>query len=113
MMNSTMADGDLDAIRVEVRERRCDLRDAGRDGHGDGQDVVGQQGGAGGLRGQLAQVVACDDVRAAAAGVGVDGLLVREGQDGQQDDDADGEGHGVAQAGRARAASTSIISWGP
>ena len=57
------------------------------DGHGDGEDVVGEQRDAGDLRGQHAEVVAGHDVGAAGARVRLDRLAVREHQDHEQDDD--------------------------
>ena len=96
-------DGDPDPLRIERRKRGSDLRDTRRDRDGDRQDVIGEQRRAGRLCGQLAQVIARDDVGAAAAGIRVDRLLVRQGQDGEQDDDPDGQRHRKGQPGHARA----------
>ena len=63
-------------IRVEARRRGDDRRDAGRDRDRDGEDVVGEQGDAGELRGEESEVVLRDDVRAAGARVGLDRLAV-------------------------------------
>ena len=71
----------------EAREDRGQRRDAGRDGDGDGQHVVGQQGAGGHQAGTPPEVVAGHDVRAAAVGIGADGLLVADHHDGQHDHD--------------------------
>ena len=84
-------------VGVQGGERRGDLRHARGDRHGHGEDVVGQQRGACGLRGQLAQVVAGHDVGAAAARIGVNGLLVRHGDDQQQGGDGDRDREHVAE----------------
>ncbi len=60
------AHSDLDTVRKELRISRDDLGHTRRDGNRHGEDVIGQQGGAGGLGGQLTQVIAGDDVGAAA-----------------------------------------------
>ncbi len=75
---------------------RYDLGDAGGDRDGDRQDVVGEQGGPGGLGRQLSQVIAGDDVGAAAAGIGMDGLFVGNGDDRQQRHDGHGNGEEIA-----------------
>ncbi len=79
----------MDPVGEERRKCRGDLRHTRGDGHGHGQDVVGEQGRAGRLGGQLAQVVARDDVGAAAARVGMDRLFVGKGDNRQQDRDGD------------------------
>jgi hypothetical protein len=81
--------------------RKKYLRHARRDRYGHGQDIVGQQGGAGDLGRQLAQVVAGDDVGAAPARVGVNGLLIRNRDDSQQDDNGDGDGKRQRKGRRA------------
>ena len=91
-MNRINAHRDLDFITIYRGEGRGDLRHAGGNGHGHGQDVVGEQGSPGNDGGQLAQIIARDDIRPAAGGVGVDGLLVRKGEDGQQNDDGPHDG---------------------
>ena len=69
-IRSDEADADQHALREEDWEDRGERRDAGRDADGDGQHVVDQQRGGGDQPGQRAEVVAGDDVGAAAAGVG-------------------------------------------
>ena len=81
------------AIRVDAWERRVERGDAGGCAHRDGEDVVGEERDACDLRGQHAEVVASDDVGATGAGVGLDGLAVREHQDHEQGDDPERQGH--------------------
>ena len=73
---------------LELRDRD-DRRDAGRDRHRDGEDVVDEQRRAGDQRRVLAEVLAAHDVAAAAARVGEDRLAVRERDDREQDRDRD------------------------
>ena len=63
-------EGDLDPVVVDRREHRLDLLDGGGRRHRDGHDVVDQQRRRGHQPGQLRQVLASDDVGAAAARVG-------------------------------------------
>ncbi len=80
----------------ELRHGRGDGRDAGRDGHGDGQDVVNHEGRGGDEPRHFSQVRAGDGVGAAALGVLEDDLRVGDGEDGQEADDqgADRQRHG-------------------
>ena len=73
-------------------ERRLHRQHAAGDGHGDGEDVVGEQRRPGDERRHLAEVVLRDDVGAAARRVGVDRLAVRQDDDEQQGGDDDREG---------------------
>ena len=78
-----------DAQRLVEVERRLHRQHAAGDGHGDGQDVVGEQRRAGHQRRRLAEVGLGHDVGAAARRVGVDRLAVREDDDEEQDGDDD------------------------
>ena len=60
---------------------RHERRSPGRDGHRNSERVVGEQRDAGDLGRQDPEVVARDDVCAAAVGVGLDRLAVGEQQD--------------------------------
>ena len=82
--SATSDDANGHLVGEERGKRRRHLRDARRDRHGDREDVVHQQRRARHLGGELAEVVAGDDVGAAAGGVGVNGLLVGDGDDRQQ-----------------------------
>ena len=75
--------------RGPERRDRDDRGDAGRDRHRDGEDVVDEQRRAGDERRVLAEVLAADDVGAAAARVGEDRLPVRRRDDREQDRDRD------------------------
>ena len=70
------ADRELDAGRVELRQRRDDVVDAGRDRHRDRQDVVDEQRGRDDDAGHFAEVRARDFVVAAARGIRLDELPV-------------------------------------
>jgi hypothetical protein len=59
--------------------------------------AIGQQRDAGHLRGDDAEVVLGDDVRAARRGIGLDGLAVAEHQDHQHAHQRDGDRHDVAE----------------
>ena len=82
-------DGQLDAERVQLRDRRGDREHAGGDRDSDRKDVVDGERGRRGEPGDVPEVLARDDVRAAAARVRLDRLTVRERHDREQD--ADGE----------------------
>ena len=64
---------------------------ARRDADGDGQHVVGQEGGGGDQPGTVAEVLAGDDVAAAAVRVGPDRLAVGDDDDRQDGDDQRGD----------------------
>ena len=83
---------------------RDDRGDAGRDRHRDGEDVVDEQRRARDQRRVLAEVLAADDVAAAAARVGEDRLAVRRDDDREQDRDRDRD-RDRACRGRARGSS--------
>ena len=68
----------------EFRGGGDDGDDAGGDGDGDREDVADGEPGRRGQPGDVAEVVARDDVGAAAAGVGADRLAIGEGDDGEQ-----------------------------
>ncbi len=70
------SEGHLDAVDVPFRKRRRDRRHARRDADGDRQDVVDQERARGDERRRLAEIVLRDDVRAAAAWIGVNGLAI-------------------------------------
>ncbi len=89
-------------VVVDDREGGGHLGDPRGDRDGDGQDVVHEQRRAGHLGRELPQVVAGHDVGPAPARVGVDRLLVREGDDGQQDDDRHRDRQDEGQGRRAR-----------
>ena len=74
-------------------ERRLDRQHAAGDRHGDGEDVVGEQGGAGDQRRRPAEVLAGHDVGPAAGRVGVDRLAVRRHDDHQEHRDDDRQRH--------------------
>ena len=84
---------------VERRDRH-DRGDAGRDRHRDGEDVVDEQRRACDERRVLAEVLAADDVAAAAARVGEDRLAVRRDDDREQDRDRDADRDERAEAER-------------
>ena len=71
--------------------------DAGghRDRHG--KDVVGEQCRGGRQARERPEVVACDDVRAAAVRIRRDGLAITRDDDRQHDHDADRDGHRQAE----------------
>ena len=73
---------------LELRDRD-DRGDAGRDRHRDGEDVVDEQRRARDERRVLAEVLAADDVGAAAARVREDRLPVRRRDDREQERDRD------------------------
>ena len=79
-MSAIKTEPEHDPVVGEAVERRDrdDGGDAGRDRHRDGEDVVDEQRRAGDERRVLAEVLAADDVAAAAARVGEDRLAVRE-----------------------------------
>ena len=66
--------------------------DACSNAHGDGEDVVDQQGRRGDKAGELAEIFAGDDVRAAAARIRVYRLAVRKHDDGENGRDDGGDG---------------------
>ncbi len=84
-------------MRVEARGGRGDGGNAR--GHADrhGQDVINQKRRAGHQTGADAQVLLGDNVGAAAAGVGIDSLAIRNDDDRQQADDAERYGEGEMQ----------------
>ena len=88
-----------DAIGMEWRKRRRQRRDAGRDGHRHGQDVVDQQRRRRGECRRDADVVLRDQVGATAVRIGRDGLAIRDHDDRQQDRDPDGDRQRVAERG--------------
>ena len=88
---------DLDLDGQQARKGRGDLRHTSGDTHGDGQDVVGQQGRAGDLGRQLAEVIPRDDVGPAAVGIGEDRLPVGDRHDRQQHGNRDRDRDGDAQ----------------
>ncbi len=94
------ADSDDDPVGGQVGKGGHDLGHAGGDGHGHGQDVVGQQRRAGHLGGHFAQVVAGDDVGSTAVGVGEDRLPVADGDDDQEDSNSCGNGQRQAEVGQ-------------
>jgi len=80
-------DGDLDPRRMQFGHGRRDRKDAGGDGERDRHDVVDGERGCGAEPGDIAEVLARYDVRAAAARVGLDRLAVGERHDRQQQPD--------------------------
>jgi len=80
---------ELDAPRVERRERRDDVVHARGDRHRDGHDVVHEQGGRDDEPRLLAEVLRRDLVVAAARGIGLDELAVGEHDDREQHDDGE------------------------
>ncbi len=86
----------------EAGEGGRDLRDAGGDRDRHRQDVVHQQRRPGDLGREVADVVARDDVRAAARGVGVDRLLVGDREDHEQPHDRGRHRQHPRERGRAR-----------
>ena len=78
------------AAKLRNRDQRGD---AGRDRHRDGEDVVEQDRRAGQQRRLGAEVLAADDVGAAAARVGEDRLAVARDDDRQQERDRDADRH--------------------
>ena len=106
-MNAIRIKPERDAMLGEVLERgnRHDGGDARGDRHRDGEDVVDEQRRAGDQRRVLAEVLAADDVAAAAARVGEDRLPVRRDDDREQDRDRDADRDERVEAEReARAA---------
>ena len=101
MINSTIADRNRHPVGIQVGEGRCNLRHTRRDRNRDGQDIIGQQGRAGGLGRQFAQVIAGHNISAAAARVGMDGLFVRNGDDHHQGDNRERDGEHIAQRAAA------------
>ena len=65
--------------------------DAGRGRHGDRQHVVDEQRRGGDETGQYPEVVARDDIAAAAVGIGLDHLRLRKDHDRENADDSDGD----------------------
>ena len=81
-----------------------DRRNATGDRHGNGEDVVGEERGRGDEARSLAEVFAGDGVRAAAAGIGVHGLLVAQADEHEQRDDDGRDREDVAQGRHAEGA---------
>ena len=108
------ADGDDVALQerpdVGPGEHGDDGRHARRHGHGDGQQVVHHQRRARDERRDRVQVVAGDGVRAAAFGIGVDDLDVRQRDDQQQRTDGNAMGTEMERA-RAAAARSVRREW--
>jgi hypothetical protein len=77
----------VDPFGKRGRERRDSCSNADRDR----QDVVNQQRRRGDETGELAKILASDDIRAAAAGIRVHGLAVREHDDGKNGRDDGGD----------------------
>ena len=105
------ADGDPHPVGVQIGKGRSDLRHTGRNRNRHREDIIGQQRRAGGLGGQLAQVIARDNIGAAAARVGVDGLLVGNRDDHHQGTMAIEMGKTNPSAPLPATASTIMISW--
>src|SRR6266542_3182661 len=80
-------DGDNDAVGKKAWIGGYDLSDSCGHGYGYGQNVIHKQGGPGGLSRQLAQIVTRDDVSASSSGISMDGLFIRDRDNGKQDDD--------------------------
>ena len=76
--------------------------DAGGDADRGGEHVVDHQCRGGEQAGKRAQVLRCDGVGAAAVGVGIDRLAVREEDDDEQDDDGERDGDDVVHAADAQ-----------
>ena len=94
-------DGDLEA---PVRKRREGGGQGVRPGgclHGDGHDVVDDQGDGGHLGHLHAEVLPGHDVRAAGSRVDHHDLAVREGDEEQHDDDGEGDREQKAESGDA------------
>ncbi len=72
-------DRQLDAVGLQRANGRGDRGDGGRHADGHGQHVVDQQGRRGHQGGHNAEILARDDIGAAALRVGDDRLAVREG----------------------------------
>jgi hypothetical protein len=90
---------DRHRVRRQARHDGGQRRGAGRHGHGDGEDVVGQERHAGDLGGQQPEVVPRDDVGATRARVRLDRLTVREDQERQHDEQADRDRHDERKRG--------------
>jgi hypothetical protein len=68
------------------------LRHARGDRDGNSEDVIHQERSPGDESWYFTKIIARDDIRASAAGVGVYGLLVGDREDDQQADDGQGDG---------------------
>ena len=89
-----------DLVLVRPRERRPDREHPRHDRHDDRHHVVEEQGGGGDQAGEDAQVLLADDVGAATAGVGANGLAVGAHHDRHQRGDREGDRHHVLRRRR-------------
>src|SRR5262249_35780945 len=74
----------------------------GRNGHGDGEDVIDQQRGGGHQARNRPKIVMGDDVRSAAVRISVDRLLIRNRHDDEQAGDRHRDGVGQMRGGSPR-----------
>ena len=86
-----------DLVPAQRRDRRRDRRDAGRDRHRHRQRVVDHQRRRRDERRSRPEVLAADDVRAAAARIRVQRLAVARGHDRQQRDHDQRDRHQVVE----------------
>jgi hypothetical protein len=81
----------LDAVEVPLWKRRRERGNSSCDAHSYGEHVIDQERACGDKRWRFAEVVLRDDVRTAAAWVGVDSLSIGEDYDCQDCRDHEGD----------------------
>ena len=90
---------DFHAVGRPLGKCGGERRDAGSHADGDRQHVVDEKRGRRNQTGERPEVLLRDDVGAAAAGIRVDRLSIREDDDGQRDGDDNADRRGQAQGG--------------
>src|SRR5271157_1599250 len=95
------ADADRNGVRQQGRNGGDQGADSRGNAYGGGEDIVGEERGCGKQGCGRAQVEARHGVRAAAGGIGGDGLAIREVHDYEQRDDGGTDGNDVANAKKA------------
>ncbi len=89
------------SVGLQRRNGRHQRADAGRDSNGGGEHVIDHQRGGGQQARAFADVLARHGVGSATARVRIDGLAIREIDDGEQENDGAADGHDVGDAQRA------------
>ena len=96
------ADAERDRVRKQGWNCRNQSADSRGNAHGGGENVVGKQRGRGEQAGRCAKIEARHGVRAAAGGIGRDGLAIGEIHDHEQRDDGGANGYDIANTEKAQ-----------